>query len=96
MSELRYWLWLSALTGVRPRVKQELISRFGGVRELFFSPVEELAGLDMLTDEEREAKGINHSILHVDFMVGSDDMSIRGQKQDGTWEDVFVNGRWAW
>ena len=49
-----------------------------------------------MTDEEREAKGINHSILHVDFMVGSDDMSIRGQKQDGTWEDVFVNGRWAW
>ena len=45
---------------------------------------------------EREAKGINHSILHVDFMVGSDDMSIRGQKQDGAWEDVFVNGRWAW
>ena len=55
MSELRYWLWLSALTGVRPRVKQELIARFGGVRELFFSPVEELAGLDMLTGEEREA-----------------------------------------
>ena len=50
----------------------------------------------IMTDEEREAKGINHSILHVDFMVGSDDMSIRGQKQDGTWEDVFVNGRWAW
>ena len=22
-----------------------------------------------MTDEEREAKGINHSILHVDFMV---------------------------
>ena len=28
MSELRYWLWLSALTGVRPRVKQELVARF--------------------------------------------------------------------
>ena len=55
-----------------------------------------LAGAPNMTDEEREAKGINHSILHVDFMVGSDDMSIRGQKQDGTWEDVFVNGRWAW
>ena len=49
-----------------------------------------------MTHEEREAKGVNHSILHVDFMVGSDDMHIRGQRADGVWEDVFVNGRWAW
>ena len=55
MSELRYWLWLSALTGVRPRVKQELIGRYGGARELFFSPVDELKGDGLLTEEEREA-----------------------------------------
>ena len=55
MSELRYWLWLSALTGVRPRVKQELIGRYGGARELFFSPIDELKGDGLLTEEEREA-----------------------------------------
>ena len=55
-----------------------------------------LAGGPNMTHEEREAKGVNHSILHVDFMVGSDDMHIRGQRADGVWEDVFVNGRWAW
>ena len=31
----------------------------------------------------------------VDFMVGSDDMNIKGQLADGTWEDVFIDGSWA-
>ena len=48
-----------------------------------------------MTPEEKEAKGINHSALHVDFMVGSDDMNIKGQLPDGTWEDVFIDGSWA-
>lgn len=54
-----------------------------------------LGGPGQMTPEEKEAKGINHSALHVDFMVGSDDMNIKGQLPDGTWEDVFINGSWA-
>ena len=39
--------------------------------------------------------GINTSVLHVDFMVGSDDMSIQGLTADGNWEDIFIDGSWA-
>ena len=54
-----------------------------------------LGGSEGMTPEEREAKGINTSALHVDFMVGSPDLNIQGQLPDGTWEDVFINGSWA-
>lgn len=47
------------------------------------------------TAEEKDAHGYNDSKLHVDFMVGSDDMHIQGQTADGNWEDIMVNGRWA-
>ena len=48
-----------------------------------------------LTAEEAEARGINDSLIHVDFMVGSADLSITGIKPDGTEVPVFVNGTWA-
>lgn len=47
------------------------------------------------TPAEREALRINHSAVHVDFMIGSRDMRIRGQLKDGSWEDIFVDGKWA-
>ncbi|HBR08193.1 MAG TPA: DNA-protecting protein DprA, partial [Clostridiales bacterium] len=37
MSELKYWLWLSALSGVRPRIKTLLLNRYGGPREVYFA-----------------------------------------------------------
>lgn len=52
-------------------------------------------GHNELSEEEKDRLGINTSILHVDFMVGSADLNIRGQLADGTWEDVFINGSWA-
>lgn len=48
-----------------------------------------------LSVEEAEKRGINDSIVHVDFMVGSDDLSVVGIKPDGTEVPVFVNGTWA-
>ena len=45
--------------------------------------------------KEKDAHGYNDSKLHVDFLVGSDDMHIQGQLPDGTWEDVLVDGHWA-
>lgn len=55
MSEMRYWLWLSSLTGVRAGSKTRLLEHFGSVRELYFSRQEELERLDFLHPEEREA-----------------------------------------
>ncbi|MEG1650213.1 MAG: aminopeptidase [Oscillospiraceae bacterium] len=48
------------------------------------------------TPEENDQHGYNSSKLHVDFMVGSNDMSIKGQLTDGSWEDIFIDGKWAW
>ncbi|OTN77254.1 aminopeptidase PepS [Enterococcus sp. 8G7_MSG3316] len=51
-------------------------------------------GTDM-SEEELAAAGLNRSQTHVDFMVGSDQMSIDGIKEDGTRVPVFRNGDWA-
>ncbi|GAK13022.1 aminopeptidase [Geomicrobium sp. JCM 19039] len=51
-------------------------------------------GKDM-SKEELEDKGINQSITHVDFMMGSADMDIDGLHEDGTREPVFRKGAWA-
>lgn len=56
---------------------------------------EVLPGGDDMTMEEAQKMGINDSIIHVDFMVGADDLSIDGIKPDGTAVAVFRNGTWA-
>ena len=50
---------------------------------------------DDLSTEEARARGINDSIIHVDFMVGSDDLAIDGVRADGTLVPVFRDGTWA-
>ena len=50
---------------------------------------------DDLSTEEARARGINDSIIHVDFMVGSDDLAIDGVRADGTVVPVFRDGTWA-
>ena len=50
---------------------------------------------DRLTTEEAAAAGINDSIIHVDFMVGADDLSITGYRPDGSSAAIFRNGTWA-
>ena len=46
------------------------------------------------TNEECQALGINDSMIHVDFMIGCDDMEITGYK-DGKPTPIFKNGNWA-
>ncbi|MEW9500751.1 aminopeptidase [Jeotgalibacillus marinus] len=48
-----------------------------------------------MSQEELEKSGLNNSITHVDFMIGSDKMNIDGIKDDGTSEPIFRNGDWA-
>ncbi|MBR2321388.1 MAG: aminopeptidase [Clostridia bacterium] len=54
-----------------------------------------LKGFENMTDEECKAKGINDSMIHVDFMIGSRDMSIVGVTKDGKRVQIFENGNWA-
>ncbi len=51
-------------------------------------------GFESKTREELASEGLNDSLIHVDFMVGSDDMSIDGYK-DGKAFPIFRNGTWA-
>ena len=48
-----------------------------------------------MTREELDAHGLNHSLTHVDFMVGTADLSIVGTTRDGREIPVFVNGNFA-
>ena len=54
-----------------------------------------LKGYEKLTDEECKARGINDSMIHVDFLIGSKDMSIVGITKDGKRVQIFENGVWA-
>ncbi len=51
-------------------------------------------GFESLTPEELKSLGVNDSMIHVDFMIGADDMTITGYK-DGVATPIFVNGNWA-
>ena len=54
-----------------------------------------LKGGKNMSREELNQNGVNESITHVDFMIGSDKMDIDGIKEDGTTEAIFRNGNWA-
>jgi aminopeptidase len=45
--------------------------------------------------EELEALGYNNSINHVDFMFGSDDMEIIGEKESGEKVEIFKKGNFV-
>ena len=55
-----------------------------------------LEGGASLSKEELQARGVNQSSTHVDFMIGTDDLNVFGVAADGTETPVFVNGQWAW
>lgn len=55
-----------------------------------------VAGGVSMTKDELEARGVNQSTAHVDFMIGSDDLNVWGVAKDGSETPLFVNGQWAW
>lgn len=54
-----------------------------------------LVGGTEMTEEELKAAGLNRSTVHVDFMIGSDQMDVDGIRKDGSKVPVFRNGDWA-
>ena len=52
-------------------------------------------GGEDMSEEEQKAAGLNRSMTHVDFMVGTKDLSIVGTTHDGKEIPVFVNGNFA-
>ena len=47
------------------------------------------------TEDELHSFGINKSLSHVDFMIGSKDLNIVGETEDGKKIQLFKDGNWA-
>lgn len=54
-----------------------------------------IEGGKTMSREALEERGLNQSITHVDFMIGSAEMDIDGIRDDGSTEPIFRNGNWA-
>lgn len=54
-----------------------------------------LNGYANLSFDECKEKGINDSLIHVDFMIGSEDLEIEAVTRDGITVKIFEKGNWA-
>lgn len=48
-----------------------------------------------MSPKELEEKGVNDSLIHVDFMVGTEDLNILGITEDNEEIQIFKDGNWA-
>ena len=48
-----------------------------------------------ISNEEARARGLNDSMIHVDFMIGTKDLEIVGTSFDGKKTVIFKDGNWA-
>jgi len=54
-----------------------------------------IEGCHEKTLDEIHALGVNESIIHEDFMIGTEDLSIDGVTETGETVAIFRNGTWA-
>ena len=54
-----------------------------------------LEGGQQMSKDELKARGLNDSITHVDFMIGTPDLSIVGTTRDGEEVPIFIDGNFA-
>lgn len=54
-----------------------------------------LEGGQEMSVDQLDEHGLNDSIVHEDFMIGSSEMNIDGVLADGTVEPIFENGTWS-
>ena len=54
-----------------------------------------IRNFEKYTLDECRAKGINDSMVHVDFMIGSADLDIDAHTRDGKTVPIFRKGNWA-
>lgn len=50
---------------------------------------------DKLTPPQLTEKGANTSLIHIDWMIGSDKINVDGIRRDGTSEPLMRGGEWA-
>lgn len=54
-----------------------------------------IRGYENYTKEQMNEMGLNDSVIHVDFMIGSKDLDIVGITKTGDKVQIFKNGNWA-
>lgn len=54
-----------------------------------------LEGADEMGPEDLEAHGVNNSLVHVDFMIGSNELDIDGETVEGVREPIMRKGLWT-
>ena len=54
-----------------------------------------IKNFEKYTKEELDNLGINDSMVHTDFMIGSKDLQIVGITKEGKEVQIFKNGNWA-
>ena len=57
--------------------------------------VDTVEGYADRTRDEIKALGLNDSMIHVDFMIGTPDLSIDAELENGKTVPIFRNGTWA-
>ena len=53
MAQIRYWIWLTSLTGLRPLTMRRLTEHFGGPMETYYAPAGGYDGIPDLTEKEK-------------------------------------------
>jgi aminopeptidase len=54
-----------------------------------------IEGGENMSEEELKSAGVNNSLTHEDFMIGSKDLSIVGKTKTGEVIQIFKDGEWA-
>ena len=54
-----------------------------------------VAGGTALTEAELLERGVNHSVVHEDVMIGAEDTRITGRSREGREIEIFRDGVWA-
>ena len=73
----------------------------GFIKVAACTPEIQVADVDFNVDkiisqlEKCREEGVNESIIHVDFMIGSDSLDIDAKTKDGKTIPIFRNGDWA-
>jgi aminopeptidase len=78
-------------------------SRVGGENTVFFdtlldenaaSHIALGAGLDFAVQDEADRERVNHSEIHIDFMIGSDELAVSGLTRGGGEVPLLRGGKW--
>jgi len=57
--------------------------------------VQAVEGASELSPDDRHARGVNHSAIHTDFMIGSPEVDVDGIAADGETVAILRGGEWV-